>query len=170
MASYAACMMIFEEGNLLTAKNDITHAEEELRSFFPYRFFVKHIWGVLRHFAQSFVNRELKYIPEVVGVEERICALARVYYINYNCLMVITDRRILFLKDQTNSGPKVWQHLLSDISYIETKVGLFLGYIRLFLKKNNNDDGEQYFKEVEQIDKRDIMNLSHSISQLIRKE
>ena len=101
--------------------------------------------------------------------DKGIYGLAPVYYINYNCLMVITDRRILFLRENAHCTPEVWQESLSDISHIETKVGLFLGYIRLFLK-DKNEHGEHYFKEVEQIDKRDIMNLSQSISRLIGKE
>ena len=95
---------------------------------------MEHIWAqidALPHKYIFYTRKEIRYLPNILGDNERILALTSGLMQNRTWLAVCTDRRILFLDRGMFFGLKQVQINLDRLQTIESEIGLVFGSIRV---------------------------------------
>jgi hypothetical protein len=96
---------------------------------------LKNIWeqiDALPHRYIFYTKKEIRYLPEVLGDNERILALTSGYLNGSTWLCVCTNRRVLFINRGMFWGLRQIQMNLDRIQSIDSSYTIFFGRIRLW--------------------------------------
>ncbi len=108
---------------------------------------------------QWFTRKEIKYLPEVIDESETICAITSGLYNGNTWLIVVTQKRVLFLDKGMLYGLKQVEIPIKQISGITHHVGLVLGKIEVASSGT--------IKVIEAIKKEDVGRVAYVISELV---
>lgn len=115
----------------------------------------------LGDFHQFFTRKEIDYLPEVLNAGETIQALTSGHYDGNTWLIVVTDKRLLFLDKGMVYGGRQVEIPLSQISASSSNTGLMFGEIGIATAGGS--------KTIGMIPKEDVAKVSQIISNLINK-
>jgi hypothetical protein len=110
-------------------------------------------------FQVWFTRREITALPEIISAGETIKGLSSGLYQGTTWLLVLTDRRVLFLDKGMLFGLKQVELPLSQISGLSHKIGLLFGKIDI-----HTSGGHQ---EIDQLPKTEVKNLANVLSDLV---
>lgn len=116
----------------------------------------------LGDFDQYFTKKEIKYLPELINDGENILAMTSGFLDGNTWLIVVTDRRLLFLDKGMIYGLKQVEMPLDKISGISHKIGMLMGQISVM-----TSGGTQ---KIENILKTDVPKIARIISDLTSRE
>ena len=114
----------------------------------------------LGDFDQWFTKKEIKYLPQVIDEGEEIKAMTSGLHEGTTWLIVVTNRRILFLDKGFFYGLKQMEMPLNQITSVSYKTGLMFGTLEV-----NTAGGT---KRIEDISKKDVPKVAAIISELLR--
>ena len=115
----------------------------------------------LGDFDQWFTKKEIRYLPEVIDEGEEIRAMTSGLHEGTTWLIVVTNRRLLFLDKGFFYGLKQMEMPLAQITSVSHKTGLMFGEIEV--------DTAGGKKKIEQISKKDVPKVAAIISDLLKQ-
>jgi len=113
-------------------------------------------------FDHWFTKKEIKYLPEIINEDETIKAITSGLWEGNTWLIVVTQRRVLFLDKGMIYGLKQVELPISQISAIVHKTGLVLGEIIV-----STSGGAKHIK---QIRKQDVVKFAQILSDIIKNK
>lgn len=113
-------------------------------------------------FDQWFTKREINYLPEVIEQGESIKALTSGMHDGHTWLIVVTQRRVLFLDKGMMYGLRQLELPLNKIDGISFKTKMMFGSIEI--------DASGTHKKIEQISKKDVAKVAKILSSLVAEK
>ncbi len=114
----------------------------------------------LGDFDRWFTKKEIKYLPEVIDEGEEIKAVTSGLHEGNTWLIVVTNRRVIFLDKGFFYGLKQMEMPIEQITSVSHKLGIIFGSIEI-----QTAGGK---KLIEDIDKKDVAKVASTISRLLR--
>ena len=114
----------------------------------------------LGHFSRFFTRKEIKYLPEVLSEGETIRGFTSGACDENTWLIVVTDRRLLFLDKGLIYGLKQMELPLHQISAISHETGLVFGEVHVSTAGGT--------KKINRVPKKDVLKIAQIMSDLLK--
>lgn len=86
----------------------------------------------IKNYYIFFTEKEIRYLPQVMAMDERILALTSGYVGSDTWLAVCTNRQVIFANRGMIYGTEQYQMPLSRIQSVDYETGIFFGSIRVW--------------------------------------